>query len=261
MGERSGRDVAEEQAAGSNGWLGLENRAGLVEGMESIREFVEVVSEKVRPEVIEHNRNRFGILKQFHRQHALGRLGNQNGCLRIGFDPSPAENGADPHVGILEVGRGVALHRQEFVPGEDVVGVAVLRKLGIFHRADADDLRNGLHILFRKGLLPGGDHFARALDRLVKHLGQSNILAGTGLHDFPVFAENAAKRYVGKVRRDPEEPARRKDLLKMQRLRCADDIPDGVRVPPLKSIFNRREIGRRVEKSAITFPDNGRFFG
>ena len=53
-----------------------------------------------------------------------------------------AEDAADAGVGVLEVGGGVAVEGEEFVPTEDVVALAVGEEIGVFEGAEADDTGN-----------------------------------------------------------------------------------------------------------------------
>ena len=53
MRKRAGCEGTEKQSAGSLGWgRSFEHRAGFVERMESICQFVKIVGEDVRPEVV-----------------------------------------------------------------------------------------------------------------------------------------------------------------------------------------------------------------
>jgi hypothetical protein len=54
-----------------------------------------------------------------------------------------AEDGAGADVGVDEVGGGVALQGEHFVPTEFVVGEAILRELGVFDGSDADGFGDG----------------------------------------------------------------------------------------------------------------------
>ena len=47
------------------------------------------------------------------------------------------------------------------------------------------------------------------------------------------------------------------DLLEMQRLGNANDIPDGVWIPVFDAILDGREVRCRVEKTAVAFADDG----
>ena len=48
------------------------------------------------------------------------------------------KDGANSHVGVLQIWRGVSLERQHSVPGKNVVGHPILGEIGVFDRADAD---------------------------------------------------------------------------------------------------------------------------
>ena len=53
MGKRAGCEGTQKEPAGSDGWSrGFEHRAGLVERMVSICQFVKIVGEDVRSEVV-----------------------------------------------------------------------------------------------------------------------------------------------------------------------------------------------------------------
>ena len=60
---------------------------------------------------------------------------------------------------------------------------------------------------------------------------------------------------------DAHEPCGFEDLLEVEGLGCADDIPDFVRVPALDTEADGGEVGGSVEKASVAFADDGGFFG
>jgi hypothetical protein len=60
-----------------------------------------------------------------------------------------AEDRADPHVGVLQIRRGVALEAEDLVPGKGVVALPVREEIGILHRAETDDARDLPALVFR----------------------------------------------------------------------------------------------------------------
>ena len=124
--------------------------------MEGVREFVEVVREEVRAKIVQDGGQRFRILQQFQPERPLGRFGEQKLRRRVGAFSGFAENRADADIGVLQVGRGIALERQKLVPRENIIGETVLRELRVFHRTKADHLRGRLRFVRRKLIGAGG---------------------------------------------------------------------------------------------------------
>ena len=72
------------------------------------------------------------------------------------------------------------------------------------------------------------DDFSRALDGFIEHVAQRHIVARARLHQFAVFAENAAEGNVAEIGRVTFAPRDLENLFEMQNLRRADHVPDRV---------------------------------
>ena len=106
-----------------------------------------------------------------------------------------------------------------------------------------------------------GDDVRGAFDGLGEHVGELHVVAGAGLHQLAVLAED---RTEGDVLEIPGfAPARGgfEDLAEMQLLRHADDIPDLVRLPFVDAELDRGEVGGGVEESAVGLADDGGVVG
>ena len=143
-----------------------------------------------------------------------------------------AENRADAHVAVLQVGRGVALQREHAVPGEHIVGEAVLREFGEFHRADADDAS-----AISAASSPCRSGFFSAMTAAARSTASSStsvklhVVAGAGLHQLAVLAEDRAEGDVLEIAGLAPAGGGGEDLAEMELLRHADDIPDLVGLP------------------------------
>ena len=76
-----------------------------------------------------------------------------------------------------------------------------------------------------------------------------------------VLAEDAAESDVLEVGGDAHALRGGEDLLEMELLRRAGDIPNGVRVPAFDAVFDGGEVGRGVEEAAVAFADEAGLVG
>ena len=241
--------------------LGFEDRAGLVKSVEGIGRLEEMVGQKVRTEVVEDQRDNFAELEKFLGQGKFGRFGQDHILHAAEFGPKFAENRPHAHVGILQIGCGIALQGEHFGPGKDVVAHPVLGEFGIFDGAESHDTCDVFFFLggqFRIFLL---DHGPCPTDGLVDQVAQWDIVARAGLHEFVVLAENTAEGDMLEFRAQPHAPRGGEHLLEVQLLRGSGHIPDGVRVPSLDPVFNRGEVGGGIEETSVALADEARFVG
>ena len=105
------------------------------------------------------------------------------------------------------------------------------------------------------------DDFAGALAGFFEKITQRDVLAGARLHEFPVFAENAAKRDVAQIRRVTFASRDLENLFEMQNLRRADHVPNCVRFQIVDPIIDCGDIGGGVIEAAVPFSNDQRFIG
>ena len=140
--EDAGGEVAEGQAGGAGGAFGLEDRTVFVEAGKFAGEIVEVGAEEIGTVFVGHGfQDEAEIEEAAGEDDFFGGFQNQGGRggggVRGGF-AGFAEDAANTSVGVEEVGGGVALEGEHFVPTEDVVALAVLGEVGVFDGAEAD---------------------------------------------------------------------------------------------------------------------------
>ena len=98
------------------------------------------------------------------------------------------------------------------------------------------------------------DDFSRAHDRLIKQIAQRHIFPRARLHQLAVFAQDAPKWNVAKIRGTALAPRNLENLLEMQGLRRADDIPERIPLQLVDAIVDGGDVGRRVIEAAVAFP-------
>lgn len=113
--------------------------------------------------------------------------------LGIDLDLCLTEYGMDACDGIEEVGCGVAFEGEDFVPGEDVVGGSVLREVGIFEGAEADDPCNVFAGGFIEGWVFFSDDLVGAVDGFLEEVFEFDRVTGARFYGFAVFAEDGAE--------------------------------------------------------------------
>ena len=101
-----------------------------------------------------------------------------------------------------------------------------------------------------------GDDSGSATNRFIQQGTKRNRFTGTRTHEFPVLSQDTAKFDVLQVEVVSKPPCQAEQLLKVEMLRSANDIPDGIRMPLFDPILDRRNIGRRIPKSAVGFPND-----
>ena len=137
----------------------------------------------------------------------------------------------------------------------------MLGKFGVFHRAESDHARDVFFLFLRHFRVLLVDHGARPRPRLVEQGAQRDIVARARLHQFVVFSEDAAERDVLELGAVAHAARGREDLLKVELLRRAGHIPDGIGLPTLFAILDGGQIRCRVEKSTVAFADQTGFVG
>ena len=129
--------------------------------MEAVREFEQVGCENIRAKIVQYLRNDLAELAKLFRQNKFSRFGqHQLVHLRRRLLRFP-KNRTDPDVSVLQIRRGVSLERQHLAPGKNVIGHSILRKIGIFHRANANRARNVDLFLLRQARILFLHDFAR----------------------------------------------------------------------------------------------------
>src|SRR5262249_6782609 len=107
--------------------------------------------------------------------------------LFIGRMPMPrvtrfTEDRANPDVCILQIRRGGPVQRKELVTGKKIIGSPVLREISIFHRTNADLLRNFAFFCVAQVWILLVDDFPGSLARFLEKLAQRNVLARARFH-------------------------------------------------------------------------------
>src|SRR5207302_3775621 len=87
---------------------------------------------------------------------------------------------------------------------------------------------------------------------------QRHVFALTCLHQFAILTENVTERDMAEIDFVTFASRDLEDLFEMQRLRCADHIPERVALQFIDSILDRRDIAGRVIESAVTLTDYAR---
>jgi len=79
QGEADLQDVcsnaAERETRGARGAFAFQHGARFVKGVEIVRQFVEIIRQRIRPEIVEHGGHGFGELRQLLRQSQFGGVG------------------------------------------------------------------------------------------------------------------------------------------------------------------------------------------
>ena len=172
-------------------------------------------------------------------------------------------------MGVLHVGGRVAVHGQHFVVVEDVVAGAVLRKIGVFERADADRFGDFLTLFGRKlravrfGIVVVADDRQRPADAFVEQTFQADGIAGTGFERLAVVAQHGAEADVLEFDIGPvgmPQPRGGEQVLEVQALAMIDDVQNRVGLPRFHAVLNRGQIGRGVQKRAVFFANQQRGF-
>ena len=103
--------------------------------------------------------------------------------------------------------------------------------------------------------------FAGARDRFIEHVAQRHVLARARLHQFAVFAQNAAESDVAKIGGVTFAARDLENLFEMQSLRRADDVPNGVALQIIDAVIDRRDVGGGVIESAVALANDARLVG
>ncbi len=270
-GEGAPGEVAEDEAGVADDFLGGEDWARFPEAMEQRREFEEVKAEVVRAVFLGGHVERVGEIEELAGEGELGGFREKNGRAG-GVDfghvadflenlanrglAGLAKNGPGADVGVLQVGRSVAVEGEQLFPAEDVVEVPVLREVGIFERAEADDARQGDAVMFIKIGPLFRDEFSSTFLRLGDERLELDGVAFAGLEGLLVRAEDGAEPDVLELH-VVVTPAMRgvEELAEMHLLASVDDIDRAERLEFFTAIADGGEIGRGVVESAVGFAD------
>ena len=173
-----------------------------------------------------------------------------------------AEDAADAGVGVLQVRGGVAVQRQQLVPTENVIALAVGQQVGVFDRADADDAGDFAPRGFGQFRALLRHDFERALLGLVEEVGQLDGLAGAGFEGLAVLAQDGAEPDVGQFDFGLRMPAAEhgEELLEMELLAGIGDIDDLVGAPGLQPMRQGGEVGSGVVEGAVALLNQGGVF-
>ena len=172
---------------------------------------------------------------------------------RIHIDSPLCEHALDARVGVLQIGRGVAVEGEHRFPVEDVVAGAVLRQVGVLHRTDANRAGDyGRFGVAELGIL-GLDQRPRPHDRFVQEIEQPRAAALARLEGAPVAAEHGAEGVV--LERHASAVAgglgEREQLPKVQRLARVHDVQHAVGAKDIRSVAHGGEVRGVVEVAAV----------
>ena len=103
--------------------------------------------------------------------------------------------------------------------------------------------------------------FPRALARLFEKVAQRHVLAGARLHQFTVFAKDAAKYDVAQIGLVTFALRDRENLFEMQNLRRTDHIPNRIGFQFVDAIIDRGDVCRCIIESAVPLANDERFIG
>src|SRR5512133_1629028 len=224
--------------------------------MEAVRQLEQMICKDVRTKPVQHLRNDLRELTNSFGKINLRRLAEDQ---IVNFRRNLAcftKDRANSDVRILQIRRGVPVQRKHLVPRENVICRPILREIGVFHGTDADLLRDVVLFVLAQARIFFLDDFSGAPARFLDKLAQRNILTRARLHQFAIFSEHTSKYDVAQIGGVTFSPGDRENLLKMQCLRRANDVPDRVRFQLVDTIIDRGEIGRCVIESAVPFAND-----
>ena len=250
---------AQREAARADRLVGLEHRAVLVERREVRRQVVQVGAQLVRADTSRASRRALSGTPA-----GAGRAPAPAACrarsaptrTRRPIDLGPPEDRADPGVGVLQVGRRVAVERQHPVPVEDVVLDAVGRQVGVLHRADADRARQR-----RPASSSARSGFFSAIAAAARSTASSS--SSISFTESPVRLRSILRSSPSTLPNDTCTASRRRhqpagharDLehhLQVLRLRCPDDVDQQIGVEPLDAIEHAGQVARGVHERPRT---------
>ena len=179
-------------------------------------------------------------------------------CRRIASgDESPlAEDALDARIGVLQIGRRVAVHRHHLLPVEDVVADPVLAQVGVLDGTQSDDLG---HAAAARRIELGAvliDDLSSLGGRLVEQRLEADDVSFTRLVRAAIRAQDRAEgdvleidRVVAPLAGDLEK------LLEVVALAVVDDVEDLVGVPGLDAILDRGQVGGGIGEGAVALAD------
>ena len=96
--------------------FGFEHGTRFVKRVERVGGLEKIVGQKIGSEFVQDRRDHFPELQQLLGQCQLGGFGKGNVFRSAEFRPEFPENRTHAHVGVLQIGRGVALQGEHFRP-------------------------------------------------------------------------------------------------------------------------------------------------
>ena len=200
-----GREVGQCQPAGAQRFLGAQHRARFVELREGAGQLEQVRAQAMRRPALERLPHGRVEPEDGEGQRPLfRRLEGRGDRLDAGaVDAGAAEDRPDAGVGVLQVGRGVAVEGQHPVPVEDVVLDAVGRQVGVLDGADADRPGDCGPLLRSPGRGSSRPPPLGPLDGLVEQVDQLDRLTAAAAQHLVVGPEHVAERHVHGARRRP----------------------------------------------------------
>ncbi|MNO93814.1 hypothetical protein D3C76_854200 [compost metagenome] len=172
-----------------------------------------------------------------------------------------AEHASHAGVGVQQVGRGVAFEVQHQVEVEAVVAGAVLRQVGVFHRADADDFGDVAQLVFGQFRVLLFHQVVGAFLRFGEQIDQLHGAAVTGLERTAIGAVHGAEAHVFHFHRMGHETglARHGEhLLEVQGLTLVDEVQRTIGLELAAAVAHGRQVGGGVEVAAVSLDDDHR---
>ena len=148
------------------------------------------------------------------------------------------------------------MEREHLVPGEDVVRHAVLREFRILDGSQSDGFGDVLLLILGERGVLFFHNGTGTLDGFLKDVEELHVVAISCLHDLAITAQDTAVRDVRHVDVFAPHLGRGKDLLEVQLLRCADDIPDLVGIQFANPVVDGGEITGGVVEAAVSLTDD-----
>ncbi len=165
-------------------------------------------------------------------------------------------HGGDAGVGVLEIGRGVAVHGQRFFPGEGDEALRVLAEVGVFDGTDADGAGNFFLLRFVHVGAGGFHHFQGAGFGFVEQGFEFDDVAFAG-GEGGFGQAHETEPDVGEFGVDAELFADVEELLEVQLLAFVGDVDDFQGLELCGARDDGGDVGGGVVVAAVGFADNG----
>src|ERR1043166_1112967 len=203
--------------------------------MKAVRQLEQIICKDVRTEPVQHLRKDLCELTQTfgerefrgsserqscsHRPMAglfllcLFNASQGHGCSRLAC---LTKNRANSHIGVLQIRRSVPVQRKHLFPRKNIICRPILREIRVFHGTDADLLSDISLFIVAQIRIFFVDDFSGAFACFLKKLAQWYVFTRARLHQFAVFAKDAAKYDVAQISGVTFSPGYREDLFEMQ---------------------------------------------